>query len=313
MMKRQLKKIIAIAFSVITLVAVLVPDIPVAAAGGEYNFTTVAGPSGEPLALYGINPSGDVVGVIAPVGPGFTLINGKYETFTYPGGLGTSLIGISPSGSIVGDYQPAGTAPGVYHWHGFMITKKGDVIDIDDGIHDTLVPFRVLPDGTIIGHVQKDVPNPLTRYGFVIHPDGSFEYNTSMPFSQHNAATPNGKTIVGSYMNMNLGKFCGYVLENGNLVKTFDIPGSSMTLAWDINPAGNVVVGWYAVGSYPWPEAHGFIAEKRGCNDWEITDFDVPGATWTCLQAINPGGELAGRYVDGTGIHGFIASTNNRK
>jgi hypothetical protein len=157
--------------------------------------------------------------------------------------------------------------------------------------------------------VQKDPANPFTRYGFVMDPDGSFEYNTSMPYSQHNAATPDGKTIVGSYLNMDLSKFCGYVLENGNLVKTFDIPGSLMTLAFDINPAGNVVVGWYMNDVF---EIRGYVAEKRGGKDWEITDIYVPGAS-TFLVAINPSGTLAGRYIDETGFHGFVASTNNRK
>ena len=311
-MKRRIKRLISLPLLLMALIMAIVPVVSAAAAPPEYIITTINVPTGAPNGLYGINPSGDVVGVLLPAGPGFTLINSKYETYTYPGAWGTSLIGIGPSGEIVGDYAGPGYSTTYYHWHGFMVTKEGETIDIDDGIHDTLVPFRVLPDGTIIGHVQLDPAINSTRHGFVMHPDGSFEYNETMPLSQHNSATPDGRIIVGSYLNGS--KFCGYVLENGNLTTTFDIPGSSMTLAWDVNPAGNVVVGYYTIGSYPWPAVHGYIAEKRGNGSWNITDFDVPEATWTFIQGISPGGELAGRYKDKSGVvHGFIASPNNRK
>lgn len=312
-MKKRTKKFFILPLLVMAFMMAIIPVVSTSAAPPEYVITTISEGS-APNWIYGINASGDLVGCYFPTGPGISIIDGKLETFTRPEG-GTTLIGIGPSGEIVGDYAAPGQSDTFYHWHGFMITKFGEYIPIDDGIHDTLVPWRVLPDGSIVGHVQQDPSNPFTRHGFVMRPNGSFEYNEAMPFSQHNSATPDRKIIVGSYLNMSLGKFCGYVLENGIQTATFDIPGSSITLAFDINPAGDTVVGWYMVGPMEDPnsEIHGYIAQKQGEGNWEIVKFDVPGASRTLLNSISPAGELAGPYIDGTGVHGFVASKNHRK
>ena len=115
----------------------------------------------------------------------------------------------------------------------------------------------------------------------------------------HGGATPNGKKIVGFYTDMTTGRAHGYLLDGLNFI-AFDVPGSTFTQAWDINPSGDIA-GFYkdAAGT-----AHGFLAE-----DWQFTAIDVPGATATRVFGINAGGDVTGRYVDASGkSHGFVGS-----
>ncbi len=79
-------------------------------------------------------------------------------------------------------------------------------------------------------------------------------------------------------------------------------------MAYDINPAGNIVVGTYADTS---GKAHGFVVERSGpsVSEWNFVTIDFPGATNTRVWTTNAGGDLAGHYVDTAGnYHGFVAT-----
>ena len=124
------------------------------------------------------------------------------------------------------------------------------------------------------------------------------------PNSQHNGAVPDGKLIAGYYVDQ--AQTHGYIMDNGNFV-TFDVPESTATLPFDVNPAGNVVVGSYTDESQ---KSHGFVAQRRGSaeRDWQFTTIEVPGATETRIYGTNAGGDLAGRYASTDGKwHGFVA------
>jgi hypothetical protein len=56
----------------------------------------------------------------------------------------------------------------------------------------------------------------------------------------NNGATPDGSTVVGLNTDMMTGLTHGFMIKNGNL-EPFDVPGSNLTQAWDINPKGHVV------------------------------------------------------------------------
>jgi len=126
------------------------------------------------------------------------------------------------------------------------------------------------------------------------------------------------QTIEGYYIDGN-GAFHGFFRGPHGAIATFDAPGagtgpSQGTLPESINPAG-AVTGYYtdATGL-----SHGFARAPHG----PITTFDVPGAgrpgscpppvicsNGTQGASINPRGEIAGQYVDTSGVfHGFRRS-----
>jgi hypothetical protein len=81
---------------------------------------------------------------------------------------------------------------------------------------------------------------------------------------------------------------------------TFDPPGSTLTYAEAINPAG-VIAGFFFDKSNA---AHGFLRAPDGT----FTTFGAPGARDTGAFSINPAGEITGVYYVGSNFiaHGFL-------
>jgi predicted membrane protein len=80
---------------------------------------------------------------------------------------------------------------------------------------------------------------------------------------------------------------------------TFQVPGSSITVANAINNSG-AIAGAYVTGS-----VHGFVRAANGA----IATFDAPGSVSTEASSINDGGAITGEYQDAKGIsHGFVRS-----
>jgi len=81
---------------------------------------------------------------------------------------------------------------------------------------------------------------------------------------------------------------------------TFDLTGSTRTVATAINPAG-AITGFYddANGTI-----HGFLRDRAGT----FTTFDPPGSVDTDPDAINPAGVITGFYVANGTLHGFLRS-----
>ena len=153
-----------------------------------------------------------------------------------------------------------------------------------------------------------------SMHGFTLEPDGTFsrfDYPADgVSFAMHYGATPNGKTIVGQYM---VGAAShGYILsrDSGEVV-TFDVPGSTYTVASDINAAG-IIAGMYRKPGEAGAIRHGFVLDRRNSTnqaDWHYTTVDVPGASITRIRGMNAGGDIVGDYVGTDGNnHGFVAS-----
>jgi hypothetical protein len=78
------------------------------------------------------------------------------------------------------------------------------------------------------------------------------------------------------------------------------VPGSTFTQAWDINPAGETV-GVYrdSAGRF-----RGFLM-----SDDDFVSIDFPRAIATRAFGINSGGDIVGLYIDSSGkTHGFLLS-----
>lgn len=89
----------------------------------------------------------------------------------------------------------------------------------------------------------------------------------------------------------------GFLLKDGKFT-TIDPPGSVLTGAIGISPAGDMVVGIYRTADLT---AHGFLLR-----DDEFTTIDFPGATFTRFQGINCRGDIVGEYQVAGISHGFL-------
>ncbi len=91
----------------------------------------------------------------------------------------------------------------------------------------------------------------------------------------------------------------GFLLRDGKFT-TIDAPGSVLTSAVGISPAGDIVVGVYTTADLTF---HGFLLR-----DDEFTTIDFPGATFTVLHGINCRGDIVGEYQVAGVLHGFLLS-----
>lgn len=84
---------------------------------------------------------------------------------------------------------------------------------------------------------------------------------------------------------------------------TIDYPGATATFVDGINPAGDMVGGYYA-SDY---NEHAFLLRNG-----KFSSFDYPGAVWSEGEAITPQGDILGQYglPDNT-VHGFLLRNGN--
>jgi uncharacterized membrane protein len=81
---------------------------------------------------------------------------------------------------------------------------------------------------------------------------------------------------------------------------TFDVPGSSRTLALDINEEGEIVGRYVSAG-----QNHGFLRDANG----NVTTVDYPGSSFSVASSINDSGAIVGWYSLPTAPavrHGFV-------
>ena len=274
-------------------------------------------------AIGGISPTSDIVGVYTDaVGAqhGFLLSRGQFTNIDVPGALATVARGISPTGDIVGQYTaPVSSAP----WgspaycpaagstaciKGFLYSRGAFSTVLFPG-HPGAIPGRISPDGSMYGcYHDFDVMNSMfsaawTRFGDTSLAAGGGELSNpslSFPNSMHGGATPDGSVLVGFYVDMMTGHQHGYIVRNG-LLQTYDVPNSTLTTIWDVNPEEELV-GTYKDSS---GKQHGFLQFPRGSAPITI---DYPNAVATVAMGLNPEGTIVGQYTDTTGhTHGLLA------
>lgn len=260
-----------------------------------FQFSSIDYPGAVLTNAQGINPGGDIVGTYVDTfgnQHGFLLSNGTFTSLDYPGAAGTFARGISPDGDIVGSYStPPGTPPNI---HGFLLSQ-GIYSEVQFPGHLGTIAQRILPNGDILGCLH-DTDLMSTMYGFMRTAAGYASLNVQA--SMNNGSTPDGNHIVGLYTDMMTGHTHGYMLDYG-VFTPFDVPGSTVTNAWDINPGGDIVGVFRDTSG----KVHGFLRSSAG--DYSTINF--PGATLTRALGINPGGEVVGAYVDSAGkTHGFL-------
>jgi hypothetical protein len=271
-----------------------------------FTFTTIDIRGAVATQAWGINARGDIVGAYVDGtsrSHGYVIRDGDTTTIDFPGSVFTQARGIGPGGDIVGLYRNAGENP-LVDLHGFMLTKKGGFVAVDDdadhdGVRDHIntVAQRILPDGTILG-CRHDADQMNTMRGIVFSKDGSIA-ELDVDRSMANGGTPDHRRVVGFYYpDMAAPTHTeGFLIDDGES-RQLHVPGSASTQAWDMNAAGEII-GFYNLGG----AIHGFVLRHEGYGT-----LDVPGATATRLNGINPRGDIVGTYAVGAVSHGFLAT-----
>jgi uncharacterized membrane protein len=264
-----------------------------------FDFTTIDVPNAVLTTAWGINARGDIVGSYTDGtgrSHGYLLRDGEFTTIDFSASARTEARAIGPKGEIVGVYWFAGE-PAV-NLHGYLRTKKGAFVPVNDPPHINTVAQRILPDGTILG-CRHGIDVMATMRGIIISREGSIA-ELDVYGSMENGATPDRRRIVGLYTNMAAANRTeGFLIDDGEFTPLL-VPGSDLTQAWDINPAGEEIIGFYRTAGV----FHGFVLR-----DEQYITLDVPGATATRIRGINSRGDIVGTYVATNGTtHGFLAS-----
>jgi len=159
------------------------------------------------------------------------------------------------------------------------------------------VPSAITPDGEIAGYFTD--ASGLT-HGFLRGRHGritTFDPPGST-LTQATSINPDGE-IAGAYCDTaGCAREHGFLRRRDGTFTTFDAPGvSSNILPGLYNPGGpppsvtpaGAIAGTYSV---PGQTEHGFLRARNGA----LTTIDVPGATFTEVLAINPGGAIIGDF-----------------
>jgi hypothetical protein len=288
--------------------------------------TTIQYPGSTSTAARGINNSGEIVGTYscaaACVNPltgetstagthGFLLQDGVYTRIDVAVGTATTPRGISEQGAVIGHYNVGAVT------HGFVYADGNYVYPIDvpaelfdhpaEKLRNTL-PVRISPQGDLVGCIHEDSATMTTMHGWMLRngtftilstPHSAGDTTSRDPDTMNNGIAPTGE-IVGFYLSAGV----SYVADRNRIVETFTFDGNLFTLAWDVNPRGDIV-GVHGdnqantIGAAVHP--HGFLRSKSG----EYRSLDVQGATSTQVFGINSRRDIVGAYTDATGTHGF--------
>ena len=287
-----------------------------AAAPARSALITVDYPGAQNTYALGINPEGDIVGAYddALGQHAFILRNGEYTAFDWPGALWTNANGINPQGDIVGQYGWYDLATESFTTQGFLM-QKGVLYPVEVPGQQNTMPFKINPDGMIVGCNHHNVTNQggtdlNTMMGFSMYQSRPAEQ--TMARSMNLGVNPQGE-IVGYYFATPSGTPSNraewsYVIRKGE-IEWFQFPDAYATLATDINVRGTII-GRYRQST---PSAfHGFIFDAD-----KFQTFDFPGAAQTFPFGISATGTVVGYYAVGSGTaavyHGFLLTREGRK
>jgi hypothetical protein len=289
--------------------------------------TTIHYPGSTSTAARGINNSGDIVGTYAcaalcinPVTGetstagqhGFLLQDGVYTRIDVPGGTLTNARGISEQGTIVGHYNVGAVTHGFTYFEGnyvYPIDVPAELFDNPSSPARQTLPVRISPQGDIVGCFHEGSQTMTTMHGWLLR-NGTFtvlstphyagDTSSRDPDTMNTGIAPTGE-IVGFYLSSGV----SYIADESGIVTTFTFDGNLFTLAWDVNPKGDIV-GVYGenqantVGAPVHPR--GFLRTKDG----NYRSLEVQGASSTTVFSINASRNIVGTYTDATGTHGFV-------
>jgi probable HAF family extracellular repeat protein len=273
-----------------------------------YFYTTIDDPLGSKTIAYGINASGQIVGLFS--GGSFLYSGGAYTTLNDPLGT-TTAYGINDSSQVVGNYTILG-ADSALATHGFSYSG-GTYTTIDDpsaggGITSTTSADGINNDGQIVGYYRDSFGSThgfLYSGGIYTTLDDPLAATSQFGFSITVATGINDSGQIVGYYNDGKQRNHGFLYDGGTYT-TLDDPlaTNGSTVATGINAAGQIV-GYYTDGT----TNHGFLYSGG-----TYTTLDAPFASsaltaGTFANGINDAGDIVGYYIDSAGVyHGFEAA-----
>jgi probable HAF family extracellular repeat protein len=243
---------------------------------------------------YGVNNSGDIVGVYAPggYGSGFLDLQGHVQSVGCVGRYDTQANGINDNGVVVG-WCPGNPEESYIYENGeytYVVYPHAEVTWFA-GINNS---------GEIVGYFVGSGPK---------HPQRAFVYSngkfTLLPASvQYATGINNSSTIAGMSCS---GEDCsgvvlGKTAKNWKVVQTINYPGAAVTSLNGINDNGDIAGYWQPQPDVPqsafvYLKSSGSIVDLNFNND---NDFAI-------AAGINNSGEIVGAYASANGqeTYGF--------
>jgi YVTN family beta-propeller protein/probable HAF family extracellular repeat protein len=260
------------------------------------NFITVDYPGGTLNEVRQINNHGEMAGRYVDaegVYHGFVVQNGVVTPINFPGALGTAVWGINDNGDLVGRYEDA---EGITN-HGFLFSN-GVFTTIDPPGSTWTFAEGINGVGQIVGYF---IDAGGHNHGFLL---SAGTYSTiDFPGSvlTNILKVDNVGAMVGYYDDSS-GNEHGLLFQNGSFI-SFDYPDAFFTDGFGINDGGQIV-GYYAATATS--NTLGFED-----NNGIFTTINFPAAVdGLAVEDINDAGQLAGAYIDATGMeHGFVSAT----
>jgi hypothetical protein len=205
---------------------------------------------------------------------------------------------LNPQGGLFrGFYQKAGGEFTSYLFPGHTNT-------IFNRITESRLIYGCFHDEGVLDSPQESMHAITNR----LRPDGSIE---NIAFKTDGATMNVGGDAAavryaGVWYEYETLRHRSYIFRGANRVD-FDMPGSNMSQAWDMNAQGDVVGIW---GNNPDPVLvdgipfHGFLRDRQG----NFIAIDYPDSIDTHAFGINQLGDIVGSYVDKSfNVHGFVA------
>jgi hypothetical protein len=248
-----------------------------ATADQPFAFASFDYPGALSPVLYGINNRGDMAGAYENPQQffhGFVYRGGQFTWIDGPGAAYTEMRGSNDAGDVVGTFIPfasiiAETPGGGFQ--GLLQKNGGSLTVLNVAAHLNTIFNKITPRGSIYGcfHDEGFDNTPQeTMHGIFIPADGLQDFSLkSMPGggTMNGGGNYEGSRFAGQSYDLTVNRHRSYIVENGQRLD-FDVPGSNLTIAWDMNASGDVVGVWGNQEGHPDPEAtsagnyHGFLS-----------------------------------------------------
>jgi uncharacterized membrane protein len=240
------------------------------AAQAAYVYTEFSRPDFDATQLWDINNSGVMVGYSLREGESVSLAQG----FIHNGSGFTSLLG--PAGAI--SSNALGISDG-----GVVVGTFATTTTVDGS------------GATVLGPTSGYIYSGGVYTTFVV--PGAVDTHVR-------GISPDGRYITGYYSTGTAGGI-GFIYDRTTGVRTdLSVASSLFTIAQGVQNDGTVVGSDVLAGAPP--TRPGFMYEL---GTGTRSDLSIAGVVRTALRAISEDDVLAGWFIDGTGIHGFVGLT----
>jgi hypothetical protein len=227
--------------------------------------------------------------------------------------------GINDQGDVVGAYSQDVLNPQGGLFRAFVQRAGGEFTSYLFPGHTNTIFNHITESRVIYGCFHDEGTDDSSQESMhaiinLLRPNGSIQNMTfKTEGSTMNVGGDSGAVrYAGVWYDLEAQRHRAYIFRGGNRLD-FDMPGSNVTQAWDMNAQGDVVGVW---GNNPDPVVidgipfHGFLRDRQG----NFIAIDYPDSIDTHVLGINQLGDMVGSYVDKSfNVHGFVARPGDQQ